>query len=46
MKYTLIILLLIIVMIAVLILGVIRADKICREANLDNERNYRFCLGI
>lgn len=32
--------------VVVFVLGVIRADRICREANPDNYNNYRFCMGI
>ena len=30
----------------IFILGVKRADRICREANPNDVNGYRFCLGI
>ena len=30
----------------IFILGVKRADRICREANPNDINGYRFCLGI
>lgn len=30
----------------IFILGIKRADRICREANPNDVNGYRFCLGI
>lgn len=40
------ILILILVVALLLILGIIRANRICREANPRSISGYRFCLGI
>lgn len=41
-----IIITLLILIAMVFILGVKRADRICREANPNDINGYRFCLGI
>ena len=41
-----IIITLLILIAMVFILGVKRADRICREANPNDMNGYRFCLGI
>ena len=42
-----IIVLLILILITIFfILGIKRADRICREANPNDINGYRFCLGI
>ena len=41
-----IIITLLILIAMIFILGVKRADRICREANPNDVNGYRFCLGI
>ena len=41
-----IMLLILILMVIISILGIERADRICREANPNDMNGYRFCLGI
>ena len=41
-----IIITLLILIVMIFILGVKRADRICREANPNDINGYRFCLGI
>lgn len=41
-----IIITLLILIAMIFILGVKRADRICREANPNDINGYRFCLGI
>ena len=46
-EYWVVIMLLILILIAMIfILGIKRADRICREANPNDINGYRFCLGI
>ena len=41
-----IIITLLIIIPMIFILGIKRADRICREANPNDVNGYRFCLGI
>ena len=41
-----IIIILLILIAMIFILGIKRADRICREANPNDINGYRFCLGI
>lgn len=41
-----IIITLLILIAMIFILGIKRADRICREANPNDINGYRFCLGI
>ena len=41
-----IIITLLILIAMIFILGIKRADRICREANPNDVNGYRFCLGI
>ena len=46
-EYWVVIVLLILILIAMMfILGIKRADRICREANPNDVNGYRLCLGI
>lgn len=41
-----VVIVLLILITMIFILGVKRADRICREANPNDINGYRFCLGI
>lgn len=41
-----VVIILLILIIMFFILGIKRADRICREANPNDINGYRFCLGI
>ena len=45
MKNNIIIILLLIITMIMIYFGVMRADRICSQAN-DNWNDYRFCMGI